>query len=57
VLLGVELRVEQEAAHADHRVHRRADLVAHRRQERALRLVGRFAAARASLVSLNMRTF
>ena len=40
VLLGVELRVEQQAAHADHRVHRRADLVAHRREERALRLVG-----------------
>ena len=39
-LLGVERRVEQQAAHADHRVHRRADLVAHRREERALRLVG-----------------
>ena len=35
-----ELRVEQQAAHADHRVHRRADFVTHRRQERALRLVG-----------------
>jgi hypothetical protein len=31
--------VEQQPAHADHRVHRRADLVAHRREERALRLV------------------
>ena len=40
VLLGVELGVEQQPAHADHRVHRRADLVAHRRQERALGLVG-----------------
>ena len=39
-LLGVERRVEQEPAHADHRVHRRADLVAHRREERALGLVG-----------------
>ena len=39
-LLGVERRVEQQAAHADHRVHRRADLVAHGRQERALGLVG-----------------
>ncbi len=42
VLLGVELGVEQQAAHADDRVHRRADLVAHRREERALRLVGGF---------------
>jgi hypothetical protein len=47
VLLGIELRVQQEPAHADHRVHRRADLVAHRREERALRLVGGSAAARA----------
>ena len=39
-LLVVERRVEQQPAHADHRVHRRADLVAHRRQERALGLVG-----------------
>ncbi len=41
-------RVEQHAAHADHPVHRRADLVAHRREERTLRLVralGRFARA------------
>ncbi len=40
-LLVGERGVEQQAAHADHRVHRRADLVAHRGQERALRLVGR----------------
>ena len=33
-LLGVERRVEQQAAHADHRVHRRADLVAHGGEER-----------------------
>jgi hypothetical protein len=38
-LLRVELGLEQEPAHADDRVHRRPDLVAHRRQERALRLV------------------
>ena len=37
---GVQRRVEQQAAHADHGVHRRADLVAHRRQECALGLVG-----------------
>ena len=47
VLLGVERRVEQQPAHADHRVHRRADLVAHRGEERALRLVGGFGRARA----------
>ena len=38
-----QVGVEQQAAHADHRVHRRADLVAHRRQERPLggvRLLG-----------------
>ena len=40
-LLGVERRVEQQAGHADDGVHRRADLVAHVRQERALGLVGR----------------
>ena len=39
-LLVVERRVEQQAAHADDGVHRRADLVAHGRQERALGLVG-----------------
>ena len=38
-LLGVELRLGEQAAHADDRVHRRADLVAHRGQERALGLV------------------
>ena len=37
---SVERRVEQQAAHADDGVHRRADLVAHGRQERALGLVG-----------------
>ena len=37
-LLRCQLRSEQEAGHADHRVHRRPDLVAHRRQKRALRL-------------------
>jgi hypothetical protein len=37
-----ERRVQQQAAHADHRVHRRADLVAHGRQEGALGLVGGF---------------
>ena len=41
-LLVVERRVEQQAAHADDGVHRRADLVAHRRQEGALGLVGGF---------------
>ena len=35
-------RVQQQPAHADHRVHRRADLVAHRRQEGALGFVGGF---------------
>ena len=32
-LLGVRARVEQQAGHADHAVHRRADLVAHVGQE------------------------
>ena len=41
-LLVVEWRVEQQPAHADDRVHRRADLVAHRGQERALGFVGGF---------------
>ena len=36
-LLGVERRLQQQAAHPDDRVHRRADLVAHRGEERALR--------------------
>ncbi len=39
LLLGVERRVEQQAAHADDRVHRRPDLVAHGREERGLGLV------------------
>ncbi len=39
-LLGVQRRVQQQPAHADDGVHRRADLVAHRRQEGALGLVG-----------------
>ena len=39
-LLGRQLGVEQEAGHPDHRVHRRPDLVAHRREERALGLRG-----------------
>ena len=50
-LLGGERRVEQQAGHPDHRVHRRADLVAHRREERALRLVGRLG-GRARLLGL-----
>ena len=37
----VERRVEQQARHADHAVHRRPDLVAHRREKRALRLCRR----------------
>ena len=41
-LLGVQRRVQQQAAHADDGVHRRADLVAHRGQEGALGLVGAF---------------
>ena len=41
-LLAVERGVEQQPAHADDGVHRRADLVAHLRQEGALGLGGRF---------------
>ena len=37
-LLRRQLRVEQQPGHPDHGVHRRADLVAHRGQERALGL-------------------
>ena len=37
-LLARQLRAEQEIGHPDHRVHRRSDLVAHRGQERTLRL-------------------
>ena len=40
-LLGGQLGVEQQAGHADDGVHRRADLVAHRREEGALRLCRR----------------
>jgi hypothetical protein len=35
-LLTGQLGVQQQPAHADHRVHRRPDLVAHRREEQAL---------------------
>ena len=38
-LLGVEARLLEQPAHPDDRVHRRPDLVAHRREERGLRLV------------------
>ena len=37
-LLAVSARLEQQAGHADDRVHRRADLVAHVGEELALRL-------------------
>ena len=40
-LLGGQLRPEEEAGHADHGVHRRPDLVAHRGEEGALRLCRR----------------
>ena len=39
-LLVVERGVEDQPAHPDDRVHRRPDLVAHRREERRLGLVG-----------------
>ena len=39
-LLGRERRVAQDVDHAQHAVHRRADLVAHGREEGRLRLVG-----------------
>ena len=47
-LLGAQLGFEQQARHAEHAVHRRADLVAHRGEEAGfgtaggLRLVARF---------------
>ena len=41
-LQGIKLRVEQEFGHAEHAVHRRADLVAHVGEELALCTVGRF---------------
>jgi hypothetical protein len=47
-LLGRQLRPEQQVRHADHPVHRRSDLVAHRGEERALglrRRLGLFARA------------
>ena len=50
-LLDVELGIEQEPAHADDRVHRRAYLVAHGCEERAFRLVGGFG-QRARLLGL-----
>ena len=40
-LLGVERRMAQQVERAQHAVHRRADLVAHRREELRLRHVGR----------------
>jgi len=40
-LFVVERRIEQQVRHAENAVHRRADFVAHRSQEEALRL-GRF---------------
>ena len=40
-LLVGQRGVQEQPAHPDHGVHRRPDLVAHRRQERALGLVGR----------------
>ena len=40
-LLGRQICVEQEAGHADHRIHRRPDLMAHGGEECALRLRSR----------------
>jgi hypothetical protein len=40
-LLGGQLRIEEEAGHADHSVHRRSDLVAHGGEEGALCLCRR----------------
>src|SRR5258707_419709 len=45
VLLGAEGGIQQQGGHADHAVHRRANLVAHHREELALgdaRRLGRF---------------
>ena len=39
-LLGLQRRVEQQLRHADHAVHRRADLVTHVGEEVALRAAG-----------------
>ena len=41
-LLRVEVGLEEQLGHTDHAVHRRADLVTHRRQELALGLVRLF---------------
>ena len=41
-LLGIEPRLEHEVGHAQHAVHRGADLVAHVRHELALGAAGRF---------------
>ena len=46
-LLRRQLRAEQQAGHPDHGVHRRPDLVAHRREEGALRRVAASASSRA----------
>ena len=47
LLPRVELRLEREIGHADDRVHRRADLVAHVGEEHRLRLGRRLGGARA----------
>jgi hypothetical protein len=44
-LARIELRIEQQLGHAEHAVHRRADLVRHAREELALRLARRFGGA------------
>ncbi len=44
-LFGREFRIQHEIGHADDAVHRRADLVAHVRQELALGPVGRLGGA------------
>ena len=44
-LARIELRIEQQLGHAEHAVHRRADLVRHAREEFALRLAGRLGGA------------
>ena len=40
VLLAVEIGVQQQAGHADHTVHRRADFMAHVGEKIALRTAG-----------------
>ena len=54
-LLDVELAVEQQAAHADDAVHRRADLVGHVRQELALGRDEPSASSRALASSFSIR--